>query len=434
MKKNVKIKNQDGLRRSVEILVDKENYAELYKIFVSDYSKNSNIPGFRKGKAPENVILSKYGKNIHADIIGRLINRSLDEALTENNLEPASPHELEIKAEGSTSVDLHFVANFEVYPNFELSSLESMIIQEPDVDIQESDVAEVIKNIQQQHVKWTEIQTKAVSGSKVILDYKALIDNKENKDLSRDNFTLIINDPVKGDEATVKLLEMFYKNIVNKSKNDELSVDFDMPQSFVNKDIAGKRVNFQIKVKQIFTGTKPDLNKDFYKLLGLENSSDEQFKQSVSDQMKVELENRKKSSLTASINEKLLEKVNFDVPKYLLDGEVKIIQNQYKGMMKDLDETTISELNKIAVKRVRLNLIYRKIARQNNITATDQDAVSYINQSNDPSKNEIISKMKEDQNITNQIKHKMVEDGIISHLLTVCKVEKVKKKFSEVVG
>ena len=227
---------------------------------------------------------------------------------------------------------------------------------------------------------------------------------------------------------------MFYKNIVNKSKNDELSVDFDMPQSFVNKDIAGKRVNFQIKVKQIFTGTKPDLNKDFYKLLGLENSSDEQFKQSVSDQMKVELENRKKSSLTASINEKLLEKVNFDVPKYLLDGEVKIIQNQYKGMMKDLDETTISELNKIAVKRVRLNLIYRKIARQNNITATDQDAVSYINQSNDPSKNEIISKMKEDQNITNQIKHKMVEDGIISHLLTVCKVEKVKKKFSEVVG
>ena len=433
MKKNVKIKNQEGLKRSLEITVDKENYASIFKSSILDYTRNSNIPGFRKGKAPENIILSKYGKNIHADIIGKLVNRSLDEALTENNLEPASPHQLDIKTEGSSTIDLRFVANFEVYPNFELSNLKNITIEEPDVDIEEVDVMDVIKNIQNQHVKWSETSSSITSGNKVILDYKAAIDDQENKDLSRDNYTLIVDEKIKGDESTVKLLEMFYENLTGKKKNDDLSVDFNMPKSFANKEIAGKKINFKIKIKQIFSGIKPDLNKDFYKLLGLENSNDEEFKKSVSDQMKIELENRKKSNMTASLNERLLENVSFDVPNYLLEGETKIIQDQYKGMMKDLDEVTKSELDKIAIKRVRLNLIYRKIAKSNNITATDQDAISYINQSNDPSKNEIITKMKEDKNIANQIKHKIIEDGIVNYALSVCKIEKIKKKFNEVV-
>tara|TARA_B100001113_G_scaffold53224_2_gene39191 strand:- start:1140 stop:2444 length:1305 start_codon:yes stop_codon:yes gene_type:complete len=433
MKKNVKIKNQEGLKRSLEITVDKENYASIFKSSILDYTRNSNIPGFRKGKAPENIILSKYGKNIHADIIGKLVNRSLDEALTENNLEPASPHQLDIKTEGSPTIDLCFVANFEVYPNFELSNLKNITIEEPDVDIEEVDVMDVIKNIQNQHVKWSETSSSITSGNKVILDYKAAIDDQENKDLSRDNYTLIVDEKIKGDESTVKLLEMFYENLTGKQKNDDLSVDFNMPKSFANKEIAGKKINFKIKIKQIFSGIKPDLNKDFYKLLGLENSNDEEFKKSVSDQMKIELENRKKSNMTASLNERLLENVSFDVPNYLLEGETKIIQDQYKGMMKDLDEVTKSELDKIAIKRVRLNLIYRKIAKSNNITATDQDAISYINQSNDPSKNEIITKMKEDKNIANQIKHKIIEDGIVNYALSVCKIEKIKKKFNEVV-
>lgn len=433
MKKNVKIENQEGLKRSLEITVDKENYASIFKSSILDYTRNSNIPGFRKGKAPENIILSKYGKNIHADIIGKLVNRSLDEALTENNLEPASPHQLDIKTEGSSTIDLRFVANFEVYPNFELSNLKNITIEEPDVDIEEVDVMDVIKNIQNQHVKWSETSSSITPGNKVILDYKAAIDDQENKDLSRDNYTLIVDEKIKGDESTVKLLEMFYENLTGKKKNDDLSVDFNMPKSFANKEIAGKKINFKIKIKQIFSGTKPDLNKDFYKLLGLENSNDEEFKKSVSDQMKIELENRKKSNMTASLNERLLENVSFDVPNYLLEGETKIIQDQYKGMMKDLDEVTKSELDKIAIKRVRLNLIYRKIAKSNNITATDQDAISYINQSNDPSKNEIITKMKEDKSIANQIKHKIIEDGIVSYALSVCKTEKIKKKFNEVV-
>ena len=67
--------------------------------------------------------------------------------------------------------------------------------------------------------------------------------------------------------------------------------------------------------------------------------------------------------MIASINDKLLSEMTFDTPKYLLDDEVKNIRKQYEGMMRELDDKTAIELNTIALKRVRLNIIYRKISR-----------------------------------------------------------------------
>ena len=103
-------------------------------------------------------------------------------------------------------------------------------------------------------------------------------------------------------------------------------------------------------------------------------------------------------------------------------------------MMRELDDKTTIELNTIALKRVRLNIIYRKIAEINKISATNQDVLSYVSQSNDPNKNEIMSKLKEDNNLANQIKHKIIEDGIINLLINKCKKSKVKMQFNEIVN
>ena len=138
--------------------------------------------------------------------------------------------------------------------------------------------------------------------------------------------------------------------------------------------------------------------------------------------------------MIASINDKLLGEITFDTPKYLLDDEVKNIRSQYEGMMRELDDKTAIELNTIALKRVRLNIIYRKIAEINKITASDEDALNYVSQSNDPKKEEILSRLREDNKLANQIKHKIIEDGIIDLLISRCKKSKVKMQFNEIVN
>ena len=433
MKKVVKIAKTQGLVRSLDITVDKEDYAKKYDSSLANYTNNSSISGFRKGKAPKNVIMAKYGKNIHTDTLGYLVNQSLAEVLSEKDLHPASPHQINIVQEGSSLTDLQYNVEFEIYPEFKLKNIEEITIDEPDVNISPNDVMEVITNIQKQHIKWDEKNDESAEGDKVIIDYQALINSSPNDDLSRDNFTFIIGEEVKGDASTVSLFKLFYKHCVKKKKGSEISFDFTMPSSYLDKKIAGTNVTYKIKIKQIFSGVVPQLNRDFYEKLGLGDSSDDEFKNSVNEQMKIELNNRVKQNMIASINDKLLAEVTFETPKYLLDNEVQNIRNQYKGMMRELDDKTAIELNTIALKRVRLNIIYRKIAEINKISATEQDALNYVGQSNDPKKDEIMSKLREDSNLANQIKHKIIEDGIINLLITRCKKSKVKMRFSEIV-
>ena len=434
MKKVVKIIKTEGLLRSVRITVDKNDYAQKYNSSLASYITNSSISGFRKGKAPKNVIITKYGKNIHADVLSFLINRSLSEVLLEKDLQPASPHQINIVQEGSLVSDLQYNVEFEIYPEFKLKNIDEISIDEPDVVISNDDVMDVISNIQKQHIKWDEKTEESSEGDKVIIDYQAMIDTLPNDELSRENFTFIIGDEVKGDESTVGLIKLFYKHCINMKKDSETSFDFKMPSSYLDTKIAGKNITYKIKIKQIFSGIIPPLNKDFYAKLGLNNSSDDEFKKSVNEQMEIELNNRIKQNMIASINDKLLGEANFDAPKYLLDDEIKNIHNQFKGMMREVDEKTEVELNTIALKRVRLNIIYRKIAEVNKISATDQDAFSYVSQSDDPNKSEILTKLREDSNLANQIKHKIIEDGIINLLISKCKKSKVKMRFNDIVN
>tara|TARA_B100001109_G_C18526558_1_gene318505 strand:- start:89 stop:541 length:453 start_codon:yes stop_codon:yes gene_type:complete len=150
--------------------------------------------------------------------------------------------------------------------------------------------------------------------------------------------------------------------------------------------------------------------------------------------MKIEIERRSKSNMVASINEQLLKNMNFDIPQHMLDLENAGIEKQYKGMMKNVDDKTKVELESIALKRVKLNLIYRKIAESNNISASDDDVLQYISKSDEPNKKDILSRINEDNKMADQIKHKIIEDGIIEHVLTNCKRTKVKKNFNEIVN
>ena len=434
MKKVVKITKTDGLFRCLNIVVDKEDYSQKYNASLASYTNNSSISGFRKGKAPKNVIIAKYGKNIHSDTLGFLINRSLAEVLSEKDLHPASPHQISIVEEGSSKSDLQYNVEFEIYPEFKLKNIEEITIDEPDVNISNDDVMDVIANIQKQHIKWEEKTDLSNEGDKIIINYKAFIGSTPVTELSRDDFVFIIGDEVKGDESTVNLFNLFYKSCVKQKKDSEISFDFKMPLSYPDKKISGKNITYKIKIKQIFLGVIPELNQDLYTKLGLTNSSDDEFKQSVNEQMKIELNNRIKQNMIASINDKLLSEMTFDTPKYLLDDEVKNIRKQYEGMMRELDDKTAIELNTIALKRVRLNIIYRKIAEINKISATNQDVLSYVSQSNDPNKSEIMSKLKEDNNLANQIKHKIIEDGIINLLINKCRKSKVKMQFNEIVN
>ncbi len=430
----VKISKLDGLKRSIAITVPKEQYAIVFDSNIIKYKNKTKLDGFRAGKVPEKVILQKFTDQIHNDTLNKIMEDALYKALVDNKIDTASPPQIKIDEIPSREKDLKFTAEFEIYPLFQITDLSSLSIEEPDVEITKNDIDEVILNIQKQHIIWKETKEIAKSNNKIVIDYKALsngetFDNNEQKD-----FSFVIDEKVKGDEATVKLYAEFFRHTKGLSIGQSTKFSFKMPSSFPEKSIAGKDIDYDLTVKKVFDGELPVLNKDFFKKFGIEDGTDDVFKKNISEHMSMELTKKKKTIQVSEINKNLVEKNIFDVPLHMIESERKSLEQQYQSMMNNLDETTKIELENIATKRAKLNIIYTKLTEDNKIKIEDNDVFSYISTTDEATKKHLLGKIKEDKKHMNQIKNKLLEDAIIELVLSKCKIIKVKKSFSEVVN
>ena len=241
-----------GLKRSIKVNVNKEEYASQHKKDLERYKSTVKMDGFRAGKVPENVILKNYKDRIHGDTLNTVIESSLKQSLSDNKLDTASPPKITIEKTGSNEEDIEYTAEFEIYPDISLKNLEEISLELPVVNINDNDINEVIKNIQKQHTKWEEKKEPAEAGDKVIIEYEGLISGEAFDNNKQDNFTFIINDDVRGDEATVGLFQEFYKNTLQGKAGDSKKFTYLMPESFADKNIAGKTIEYTIKIKNIY--------------------------------------------------------------------------------------------------------------------------------------------------------------------------------------
>ena len=141
-----------------------------------------------------------------------------------------------------------------------------------------------------------------------------------------------------------------------------------------------------------------------------------------------------KSIKSAAINQKLLDQNDFEVPEHMLNTETENIASQYKGMQQKIDDKVKLELDLIARKRVKLNLIYMKLSDEHKLSVTEKDIYEFISKSDPATQEQLIQKTKEDKNYLNHIKNKLLEDAIIDLIASKCKLKKIKKKFLEVVN
>ena len=138
----------EGLKRSIKVNVNKEEYISQYKKDLNRYKSTIKIDGFRAGKVPESVILKNYKERIHGDVLNTLIELSLKQSLIDNKIDTASPPKITIENSGSSGEDVEYTAEFEIYPSFDVKNLEELRIELPIVNINDNDIDGVIKNIQ----------------------------------------------------------------------------------------------------------------------------------------------------------------------------------------------------------------------------------------------------------------------------------------------
>ena len=424
--------NDSDTELKVSVTISSEEYDKQFDSELSSIAKTASIDGFRPGKIPLNVIKKKYDAQCHQKSISSLIDFHTQKINLDKKLDLIDSPSVKLLDTPSKEKNLSFEVTFNKMPDIDINDIKKIKIDIPNVVINDSDIDKVIQNIRKQNATWNDSKSHVQDANKVVVDYVGKIDGKDFKNNKQDDFTFIINDTIKGDPATVALFKEFSSECLNKKLNDTVVVKNNMPEDFPDKELAGKLVEYSVQIKKILIGTLPDLNKDFFMQLGIDTEDVNEFKDNVKKHMEFELKDKMMSKKYGLINEKLVDHYSFAPPDQLVNKHQGELEAQYAALRKS-DDDIEKKIREIALKRVKLNIIYIKSAKEINSNISDQEAIDFCNDQSPSFRQFYSEKLKKDKASTlMDVKNKMVENSIVEYVINTADITKIEKNFSEV--
>lgn len=426
----VSVEKLSNIERRLTIVVPANEIEVAISKQIDQFAKRAKIDGFRPGKAPLTVIQQRYGDDARREAINQVIESSLIEALTEQKLRPVNAPRVEPKLVAPNQ-PFEFVATFEIYPEvgdvkLALSNLEKAV-----VDVSGEDVDKVVDQLRKQYTSWQLVDRAAAEGDRVVLDYYAVYEGKEELENKIENFPLEL--------GSKKMLPGFEEGLLGAKAGDERKLSLTFPKDFQVTERAGKPIDFVIQVKQVFAADAPALDQAFVQRLGIKNGDEKELKQQIQQSLEQERDRVVKEKLKEQIFRQLLEQNPLEVPQSMVAKEAKHIHDEiYQNQHHDHAQHSSDEMttfNEMAKKRVTLGILIAEYAKQHKLTAdkarVTQRIVEIASAYEKPQ--EVIEWLAADER-RNGIEAQVMEDQVMEKLMDGVAVIEKKMSYAELKG
>ena len=384
MKFTKEFKNLEKSAVELTVTIAKKDVAETYENTLKNYVKNAQIPGFRKGHVPANVLERKYGDSIKADTLGTLIDQSFDEIFkeeTENRPLPYAQPTMEKAPELDITKDLTYTVKYDVFPKVEVKDFAGVNIKEPQVTITDDDLSDELKTIQERNATVTEKKDGVVEKDNIVtINYVEVgEDGKEITDTKREDYVF-----------TVGSGENLYKiddEVVGMKKDETKEITKNYKKDFENSDLAGKTVKLNVTVKAVKIRDIPALDDDFAQDVNDKYKTLQDMKDDLKKNMELAVSRRVKEMKNNSLLEQLVEKNKFDIPASMLaaelDGRWRMMAQQFQTTPEQLDkmiaasgqskEAMLNEWTGDSEKMLKSRIIVDSLIRARNISVTPEE-------------------------------------------------------------
>ncbi len=373
-------KKLENARIEFQFEIPESSIEMEYKNVYNKLQKNAKLDGFRKGKAPIEIIMKKFKDSVDAEVTENIIKNAYVDALKEKGLSPIS--EPEIKFDDRIQKDKPFKFNikFDVRPSIELGDYKNISAKEYECKISDSDVEKEIQALRERYatVSKKEKGETAEKGNYVRAEIKRIdnIENTEEKEIKPQNISLIVGKD-KSDTG-------FDDDVIGMKVDDEKEVTKKYPKDFADKEHAGKKIKYLLKIIEISNLTLPSLDDEFAKDLGEFNSLAD-----VRNKIRQDLENnvqaKSKKMANTELMDKIIENSKFDLPESIISREMEGIAARLEsgmgmgsgGINKMLAEglidkdTFFSKIREDAVRNIKSSLVLFEIAKVENIKAPE---------------------------------------------------------------
>ena len=371
----VSVEIKDGLERELTVEFPKSDMDEVVKTRLQSLTKTAKINGFRPGKIPLAVIKKRYSAHVEAEALNEKLQQSYFEAISQEKLNPAGQPTIDLVETDDKDI-IKYKAVLEVYPEVTLSSLSEQAFEKANVTIGEDDIDSTVENIRKQNQTFTDSDAAAKEGSQVIVDFVGTIDGEAFKGNEGQQVPVTIGQG--------QMIDGFEKGIIGSKAGDEVSLDLNFPAEYHYTEVAGKPVNFAIKVSQIKEADLPELNDEFYVKFGITSGGEEAFRAEVKKNMQIELDKSIASKLKNQVMDAIVEVNEIIVPTALVEEEAKTMaqqmRKQYQMQQQGEAELQTDLFTEQAKRRVALGIILADIVKVNKLEASDDAVKEKINE------------------------------------------------------
>ncbi|NNC99462.1 MAG: trigger factor [Gammaproteobacteria bacterium] len=414
-----------AIGRKMSVVVPADQIESAVQAKLKQLSKRVKIQGFRPGKVPMKIVDQQYRGSATNDVLGDLIQSSLQEALLKEKIVPAVQPDI-IPEPLQKGEDFTFVASFDVYPEFEKLDLSGVKIQKPESEVTDVDIDKVIDNMRKQQLTWEEVTRKSKTGDRVIVDFVGTIDGEEFEGGKASDYPIVIGEG--------QMLPDFETGITGMKAGESKEIEVNFPADY-SAEMGGKTAVFNIEAKTVSEAKLPEIDDDFIKNFGIESGDQAELRAEVRANLETNLESQLSSTLRQRAFDALLSQNETEIPLKMVQEEVqRMVQEQKNQMLQQgidakvlegLPDPEFDTLKPQAEKRVALGLLMMEIIRKEDLKPDEARVNERIEKMassyQDPT--EFIDYYKNNKEALAQVQSIVLEEQVVDFLIENAEVE-----------
>ena len=362
-----------------EVKVEAEKFdAALTRAYKKNV-KNFNVPGFRKGKVPMNVVKKYYGIEVLLeDAVNFAIEGSYSEVLKENNIVPVDYPKIDVVEVGEGK-DFVYTAEVTVYPEVELGEYKGLSIEKKTYEVTEEEVSKKLKEMQEKNARVEAKEEGTVeNGNIAVIDFKGYVDGEAFQGGEGKDYSLEI--------GSKTFIDTFEEQLVGAKVNDTVEVNVTFPENYGKEELNGKPAKFEVTIKEIKVKELPELDDEFAKETS-EFDTIADLKADVTKKLEEANSERSEREFEEAVITAVAGNSKVEIPEVMVEKEVdKMVQNlqqrlQYQGLTLEqyfqftgTDEDKMREYMRAnAQTKVKVDLVLEAIEKAENIEATEEE-------------------------------------------------------------
>ena len=383
--KNITRLDKSNVKMSLTI--PKEEIASQYQDLLKDYAKNAQIPGFRKGKAPQEVLIRKFGEALKGEALGKIIEKAVDEVFSDETLPrderplPYSRPRIDEAPEFDLDRDLTFSMIYDVLPPVKIGQWKGLTVEVPDAAITEDDLARELEEVRERNsvVLDRDDDAPARPGDVATINYAELgEDGGELPDSKRDDFVFTL-----GSKTSIY---QFDDDVAGMKKGETKEITKAYPEGAAGP-VAGKTVKLRITLTSLKEKKLPDLDDDLAQDVDEKFNTLADLKNSIRERLEKSLTLRMRDLKINKLLEKIIENTPLTLPESMvqveLDGRLRNLARRFgtdvEGVLRMMAQTGAdpAEIEKnwraSAERALHSRLIVETIMEEQHIEASDAD-------------------------------------------------------------